>query len=116
MKHLKKGRKFGRVTNQRRALILGLARNLIRKERIETTESRAKEIRGVVEKMVTRAKKGTLANRRLLLAKIGEVEVKKLFSELAPRYKDRPGGYLRLLKFKTRQSDGAPVNIIEFVK
>lgn len=116
MQHLKQGRKFGRIKNQRRALILGLARNLIRKERIRTTEAKAKELKICIEKMISRAKNDNLASRRFLLEQLGTKEVNKLFSFLAPRYKDWPGGYLRILKLGARKNDGAKISLIEFVK
>ena len=89
---------------------------MILKERIKTTEARAKEIRPLVEKVVSTAKNETLANRRLLLKNLTIKAVNKLFKELAPRFKERKGGYLRILKFGVRKNDNARMAIIEFVK
>ena len=91
--------------------------NVIRRERIQTTEARAKEVRSVVERCVTLAKKGDLARRRILLARLGnKMVVRKLMEEIAPRYRNRSGGYLRILKgAKTRKRDGARLAVIEFV-
>jgi large subunit ribosomal protein L17 len=93
-----------------------LARNLIRDSRIKTTLAKAKELRPFVEKLVTRAKIGTVASRRLVVARIqGLPEVKKLFDEVAPKYKGRAGGYTRIVKMPNRDLDGAPMALIEFV-
>lgn len=120
MRNHNTNRKFGREKNQRRALMRSLSISLINHEQIETTEARAKEIRKYVEKLVTKAKKGDLATRRLLNSKLGSggsLAVKKLMEDLAPRYKERPGGYLRIIKNGQRVgSDGAKKAIIEFVK
>ena len=116
MKHLKKNRKFGRTADYRKAFLSNLANSLILKERIKTTEARAKEIRPIIEKMISVAKKETVANRRLLLRKLAIKPVSKLFKELAPRFKERHGGYLRILKIANRKNDGAKMAFIEFVK
>jgi len=92
MRHKKKGRKFGRERDQRRALLKSLAYNLISKEKIKTTEAKAKELRPFIEKMISRAKTDNLANRRFLIARIGQQAAKKLFSQIAPKYKERSGG------------------------
>lgn len=116
MRHHSKIKKFGREKNQRKALMRSLARNLIRHDRITTTEAKAKALRPFVEKLVTKAKNGTLASRRLASSEIhGAAEVKKLFSETAPRYKERAGGYTRIVKMPRRDLDGAPMAMIEFV-
>lgn len=116
MRHGKKGRKFGRKTGKRRAFRKGLAHNLILKEKIETTEARAKEIRPVVEKLVTLAKRQTLSSLRLLLARLPKASAEKLYFEIAKRYADRSGGYLRVVKqMKRRKRDGSRVAVIEFV-
>ncbi len=117
MKHHKANRKFGREKNQRVAFIRGLAINLIRHGRIETTLARAKELRSHVERLVTLAKEDSVARRRLVASKIlnQEPELKKLFSEYAPKYKDVAGGYTRVIKLSRRISDGAEKAIIEFV-
>ena len=118
MRHHNSKRKFGRVKIQRTALLNSLALNLIVREKIKTTEPKAKELRPFIEKLVTRAKKGDLATRRVIISKLSnrDKEVKKLFEVLAPRYKDIKGGYTRVLKLGARKSDGAPMAIIEFVK
>ena len=92
-----------------------LAFNLVAKEKIKTTEARAKELRPFIEKFVTRAKKDNLANRRLLIAKLGQQTAKKLFEKIAPKYKDKNGGYTRIIKLPHRKSDASKMAIIEFV-
>ena len=118
MRHQKAGRTFNRDTNARKALFVGLAKNLIEKEQIKTTLPKAKDLRGVVEKLVTRAKVDSVANRRLIASELGnsgDAAVKKLFTVLGPRYAKRPGGYTRVLKAGFRYGDAAPMAIIEFV-
>lgn len=115
MRHHNAKRKFGREANQRRALMRSLAVNLIRGEKMKTTEAKAKEIRPFVEKLVTKAKSGTLAQRKIVISKIGVLSTKKLFDKIAPKYKDRKGGYTRITKMPRRLSDGSKVAIIEFV-
>jgi large subunit ribosomal protein L17 len=117
MRHHNANRKFGLGKVQRRALINSLARNLIVREKIKTTLPKAKELRPFVEKLVTRAKAGDMATRRLITAKLSSSarEMKKLFEVIAPKYKDKKGGYTRVLKLGTRKSDGSPMAIIEFV-
>lgn len=115
MRHHNARRKFGRETNQRRALMRSLAVNLIKTEKIKTTEAKAKELRPFVEKLVTRAKIGDLSKRRLVASVIGVLSAKKLFDKIAPKYKDRNGGYTRIIKMPRRKSDGSNVSIIEFV-
>ncbi len=93
-----------------------LARNLIRDTRIKTTAAKAKELRPYVEKLVTRAKTATVASRRLVSSKLmGDSEVKKLFDEVAPKYKERKGGYVRIIKLPNRDMDGSPMALIEFI-
>lgn len=116
MRHKKQGRKFGRVRNQRKALLKGLTRSLIQHERIETTVPRAKETRRIVEKLVTSAKKETLASRREIARVLGRDLTKKLFSDVSPRYKDRPGGYTRIIRTRRRIADWAEMAILEFVE
>ena len=94
----------------------GLAASLFLKEKIRTTEARAKELSGFAEKKITRAKVGNLASRRLLASFFSEPVVKKLVEEIAPKYKDRKGGYTRITKLGQRKSDGARMAIIELVK
>ena len=118
MRHQKSGRTFNRDTNARKALFIGRAKNLIEKEQIKTTLPKAKDLRSVVEKLVTRAKVDTVANRRLVAAELGNASaatVKKLFTVLGPRYAKRPGGYTRVLKAGFRYGDAAPMAIIEFI-
>ena len=101
MRHMKAGRTFNRDTNARKALFIGLAKNLIEKEQIKTTLPKAKDLRSVVEKLITRAKVDTVANRRLTASELGNssaATVKKLFDVLGKRYANRPGGYTRVLK------------------
>jgi len=116
MRHHSNVRKFGRETNQRHALMRSLARNLIRDERIITTTAKAKELRPYVEKLVTRAKVGTLAGRRIVIARIeSEAETAILFDKIAPKYKTRNGGYTRIIRLPNRELDAAPMSMIEFV-
>ena len=89
--------------------------NLIKKEKIKTTEAKAKELRPFIEKLLTKAKNTTLSNRRLVISKIGEEAAKKLFDKIAPKYVDRKGGYTRIIKLPRRSSDASKVAIIEFV-
>jgi len=117
MRHHNNTRKFGRDKTQKRALLNSLALNLIVREKIKTTEPKAKELRPFIEKLITRAKKGDLATRRLIIAKLSNrsQEVKKLFDIIAPKYVDKKGGYTRVLKLGARKSDGAKMVIIELV-
>ncbi len=118
MRHMKAGRTFNRDTNARKALFIGLAKNLIEKEQIKTTLPKAKDLRSVVEKLITRAKVDSVANRRLTASELGNnsgATVKKLFEVLGPRYAQRPGGYTRVLKAGFRYGDAAPMAIIELV-
>lgn len=118
MRHMKAGRTFNRDTNARKAMFNGLCKNLIEREQIKTTLPKAKDLRGVVEKMITRAKVDSVANRRLIASELGngcDATVKKLFTVLGPRYAKRPGGYTRVLKAGFRYGDAAPMAIIELV-
>ncbi|MFA6076629.1 MAG: 50S ribosomal protein L17 [Candidatus Paceibacterota bacterium] len=117
MRHSNNKRKFGRVRKVRIALINSLALNLIVRGKIKTTEPKAKELRPFIEKIVTNAKKGSMAARRLIISQLSNrrPEVKKLFDVIAPKYKERSGGYTRVLKLGARKSDGAKMAIIEFV-
>lgn len=116
MKHLKKHRKFGRLADYRRSFLSNLTNALVEKERIRTTEARAKEIRSIIEKAISRAKNDTLANRRLLLKRYNPKTVNKLLHDLAPRFKERKGGYSRIMKLGLRQNDSAKMVIIELLK
>lgn len=116
MRHGNNKRKFGREKDQRNALMKSLARSLVLREKINTTEAKAKELRPFVEKLVTLAKKDDLASRRILTARIGGVrETKKLFDTIAPKYKTRAGGYIRIIKLPPRVKDGARMAHIAFV-
>lgn len=116
MRKLKTGRKFGRKRGQRKALLKSLALSLFLKEKIKTTEAKAKELRPFAEKILTRSKKSNLATRRTLAKFFSKEVVKKLIEELGPRYKERPGGYTRIIKLGPRKSDSAKMAIIELVK
>jgi large subunit ribosomal protein L17 len=114
MRHRIAGRKFGLPSDQRRALLKGLVRSLIIYKRIETTETRAKDVRSIAEKMVTRAKQDTLHARRVARKYIDDESViKELFDNVGPRFRDRPGGYTRMAKVGVRRGDGAPLVILE---
>lgn len=116
MRHHNVNRKFGRETNQRRALLKSLASNLIVHEKIVTTEPKAKELRSFIEKLVTKAKADTVATRRNLNEYLSSAKnVGKLVKDIAPKYKDRKGGYTRVVKMGTRGGDGSKMAIIEFV-
>jgi|TARA_B110000305_G_scaffold241890_1_gene318156 large subunit ribosomal protein L17 len=116
MRHRKSGRKFNRNSPQRNSLMKGLAISIIEHESVKTTLAKAKEIRGFLEPLVTLAKNNTVANQRLAQARLGSKEaVAKLFDELGPRYIDRPGGYLRIIKRGFREGDKSPAAQIEFV-
>lgn len=119
-------RKLGRTSDQRKAMLRDLATSLIVSERIETTEARAKELRSVVEKLITLGKKGDLASRRNAAKTLRNVQIlnedettqtalQKLFGEIAERYQERQGGYTRILKVAPRQGDGALKVIIELL-
>ena len=117
MRHRKAGRKFNRNSPQRKALKKGLAISIIEHESIKTTLAKAKEIRGFLEPLVTLAKENTVANQRLAYARLQSKEaVAKLFDELGPRFMNRPGGYLRVVKRGLRPGDKSPAAQIEFVK
>ena len=111
-------RKLGRTNKHRRSMLANLTKDVIMNERITTTETRAKEVRKFVDKMITYGKNGSLVSRRKALAFLqNDTEaVKKVFDELAPRYKDRNGGYTRILKLSERRGDDALEVILELVK
>ncbi len=116
MRKQKQGRKFHRERDQRKALIKSLMREIFLRERIKTTEARAKEIRRFVERAITKAKKGNLASRRYLLKYLSPAVAKKVTDEIAPRYKLRSGGYTRIIKVEPRKSDSSKMAIIELLK
>ena len=115
MRHGNNVRKFGRPTNQRAALLKSLARSLVIKGKITTTEARAKEIRPMVEKLITRGKTDTVANRRILVAALGTPAVTNKLIKTAATYTERAGGYVRITKTGPRKGDGAAMAVIEFV-
>ena len=117
MRHKIAGRKLGRDTGHRRALYRNLVTDLLDYEKVTTTEAKAKEVRGLAEKMITLGKKGGLNSRRQALAFIYDGKIaEKVFTELAPRYAERPGGYTRITKLGPRLGDGAPMVQLELVK
>ena len=111
-----KGRKFSMKVGPRKMLFKVMVNNFLLHEKIKTTEAKAKELRSIAEQMITKAKKGDLANRRLLAASLTQRMTKKIIEEIAPLYKDRKGGYTRIIKLGPRNSDGAKMAIIELVK
>lgn len=118
MRHHNKNKKFGRVRNQRTALLRSLARSLILRNKIQTTEAKAKALRPFMEKLITKSKDNSTAMRRIISARLGgsAIATKRLFDTLAPKYKERNGGYLRIIKLSsTRVGDSAKEAIIEFV-
>ena len=116
MRHKSGGRKLQRTSAHRIAMFRNMSASLIKHEQITTTVAKAKELRPYIEKLVTLAKRGGLANRRLAHARLmDDTQLKKLFDVLAERYKDRNGGYTRIIKAGIRASDAAPIAIIEFV-
>lgn len=117
MRHKKKGRKLGRKSGNRKALLMNLACQLINYKKIKTTDSKAKELRSFIEPLVTLAKKDTLHSRRLVIKKIPKKNIVKiLFQDIAPLFSERPGGYTRITKLGFRDNDRAAVSIIEFVE
>lgn len=116
MRHSNSVRKFGRPADARRALLRSLAEALLTEGKIKTTGPKARELRSFVEKLITRARIGTLASRRIVISRLGtEARAKVLFDEVAPRYKDRQGGYTRIIKLPNRTTDSSPMAIIELV-
>jgi len=117
MRHRVTGRKLGRTTGHRRALYRNLVTDLLKHEKIITTEAKAKEVRGLAEKMITLGKKSGLHPYRQALSFIMDKKVtEKVFAELAPRYNERPGGYTRIVKLEPRLGDGAPMVQLELVE
>ena len=116
MRHQKSGRKHGRTSSHRQAMFRNMAVSLFRHEQIRTTLPKAKELRRVAEPLITMAKNPTMARRRLAFARLRDKDiVGKLFDELAPRYKTRPGGYTRILKCGFRRGDNAPMAYVQLV-
>jgi len=116
MRHAKTHRKFGRRSDHRRSMLANLAASLIKHEQIVTTLPKAKDLRPVVEKLVTLGKRGDLHARRIAIARLRDADlVKKLIDVLGPRYKTRNGGYTRIMKAGFRQGDNAAMAVIEFV-
>jgi len=117
MRHRVAGRKFDRPTAHRLAMFRNLVTDLLRYEQIKTTEAKAKEIRGLAEKMITLGKDGTLPARRQALAFIYDKDVvRKVFDDLGPRYQSRSGGYTRIVRMGPRLGDGAPIVTLELVE
>ncbi len=116
MRHRKSGRHFNRTSAHRKAMFANMAASLIEHEIIKTTVPKAKELRRVAEPLITLAKDDTVANRRLAFARLrSKAAVGKLFSELGPRFHERPGGYTRILKAGYRAGDAAPIAYIELL-
>ncbi len=116
MRHGMAGRKLNRTSSHRKAMLANMANSLIKHEQIKTTLPKAKELRPYVEKLVTLGKRGDLHARRQAASKLqDDGMVKKLFDTLGPRYEDRPGGYIRIMKAGFRYGDAAPMAVIEFV-
>ncbi|MEP4890659.1 MAG: 50S ribosomal protein L17 [Aliiglaciecola sp.] len=116
MRHRNSGRQLNRNSSHRQAMFKNMAGSLVKHEVIKTTLPKAKELRRVIEPLITLAKQDSVANRRLAMARTGDKEVVgKLFSELGPRYEARPGGYLRILKCGFRAGDNAPMAFVELV-
>ena len=116
MRHRKSGRKLGRNSSHRKAMFRNMAASLFRHETIKTTVPKAKELRRVAEPLITLAKEDGVANRRLAFSRLRDKEmVGKLFQDLGPRFKERPGGYIRILKLGPRPGDAAPMAIVQLV-
>ena len=116
MRHRHSGRQLNRNSSHRKAMFKNMASSLFRHEVIKTTLPKAKELRSVAEPLITRSKVDSVANRRLVFNRIRDREmVGKLFNELGPRYKERPGGYIRILKCGFRKGDNAPLALVELV-
>ncbi|HEX4965721.1 MAG TPA: 50S ribosomal protein L17 [Thermoanaerobaculia bacterium] len=117
MRHAVKGRKLGRTSSHREALFRNQLQSLVEKEKIITTLPKAKELRPIAERVITRGKHGTLHDRRWVLRWVLKRDlVKKVFDEIAPRFTERPGGYLRIVKLGPRQGDGAEMAVLELVE
>ena len=116
MRHRNSGRRLGRTGSHQRAMFRNMSASLLRHEAIKTTVPKAKELRRVVEPLITLAKRDSVANRRLAFARLRDRQiVTKLFNEIGPRYQERPGGYTRVLKCGYRAGDNAPMAFVELV-
>ena len=116
MRHRVDGRLFGRTANQRKALLKGLVASLLEHQRIETTVAKAKEVRKIAEKIISLGIKGDLHAKRLALSYIpNRAVISKLFSDIAPRFSGRNGGYLRIIQTRNRVNDSAPMAVLEFI-
>jgi large subunit ribosomal protein L17 len=116
MRHRKSGRHLNRNSSHRQAMFRNMAASLIQHELIKTTVPKAKELRRVIEPLITRSKEDSLANRRIIFSRLrDDASMAKLFTDLGQRYKDRPGGYLRIIKCGFRQGDKAPMAYVELV-
>jgi large subunit ribosomal protein L17 len=116
MRHLKRGRQLHRTSSHRKALLRNLTISVLTHECIQTTEAKAKEVRGLIDRVITWGKRGDLHARRLAVRQIqSRTLVKKVFDELAPRYRERPGGYTRIIKAGYRPGDNAPMVVLELV-
>lgn len=115
MLHSNKNKQLGRNRNQRNALIKTLGVSLVKHGKIQTTEVKAKVLKSFIERLVTKGIEGTLHAQRLIASRIGPVSASKIMKEISPKYKNRKGGYTRVIKLKTRLSDGARMAQIEFV-
>jgi ribosomal protein L17 len=116
MRHAKLGRKLGRKTANRKALMMNLASSLIEHKKIKTTDAKAKELRRFIEPLITFAKKGDIHSRRQVLKKIPhKTVVRELFDKIGPQYAERNGGYTRIIKLGFRENDCAPISLIELV-
>jgi large subunit ribosomal protein L17 len=116
MRHAKKGRALGTDASHTTAILRSLARAVLVNERIKTTEARAKEVRPLVEKIITWGKRGDVHSRRLAMAELGDKAlVHRVFADIAPRFAEREGGYTRILKLGPRKGDAAPMVLLELV-
>jgi len=115
MRHSNANRKFGRISKVRKGLMNSLALALITEGRIKTTEAKAKELRPMVEKLVSYGKDDSQSARKVLVSKIGSIGAQKIVKDLSPKYATRAGGYTRITKLPRRLSDGSPMAVIEFV-
>lgn len=115
MNHHKANRKFGRIRKVRNGLMKSLALSLVVNGKIKTTDAKARELRPMIEKMITKGRVNTLANKRALVSEVGKIGAEKIVKEIAPKYEGRTGGYTRITKLPARVSDGSLMAVIEFV-